>query len=77
MEQIYQWFEYRKSNWRTFSLYLEIVVKGGWLERTRARNRNIQYLKLSITHTKACCNLLWYGLKPALLTSHTIVDPLI
>ena len=32
MEQIYQWFEYRKSNWWSFSLYLiKLLLKmAGW-----------------------------------------------
>ena len=55
-------------------VYYKIVVEDGWLERTRATNQTILHLKLSITHTKACCNLFWYGLKPALLTCHTLVD---
>ena len=35
MEQIYQWFEYRKSNWWSFSLYLiKLLLKmGGWKEQ--------------------------------------------
>ena len=35
MEQIYQWFEYRKSSWWSFSLYLiKLLLKMvGWKEQ--------------------------------------------
>ena len=50
----------------------------GWKEQEPATELSIKRLKLSIAHYfKACCNLFWYVLKPALLISHTLVDPLI
>ena len=35
MEQMYQWFEYRKSNWWSFSLYLIKLLSKmvGWKEQ--------------------------------------------
>ena len=61
MEQIYHWFEYRKNNWWSFLWHL---------------------IKLSLKmvgwkEQEPDCNLFWYELKPALLISHTLVDPLI
>ena len=39
---------------------------------------SVKHLKLSIAHYfKACCKLFWYGQKPVLLISHTLVDHLI
>ena len=35
--------------------------KNDWRERTIVRNRTIKHLKFSVAHTKACCNLSWYG----------------
>ena len=50
----------------------------GWKEQEPEAELSVKQLKLSITHYyKACCNLSWYGLKPALLISHTLVDHLI
>ena len=80
MEQIYQWFEYRKKSCWSFSLYLiKLSLKIiGWKEQEPETELSIKDLKLSIAHYfEACCNLFWYGLKPALLISHTLVDPLI
>ena len=39
----------------------------GWKEQELETELSIKHLKLSIAHFKACCNLFWYGLKPALL----------
>ena len=39
MEQIYQWFEYRKKLAGPFRLSYKTVVKDDCLERTRARSR--------------------------------------
>ena len=76
MEQIYQWFEYRKSNWWSFLLYLIKLLMVGWKEQEPetelSSTSNFQSPIL-----KARCNLFWHGLKPVLLTSHTLVDPLI
>ena len=77
-EEIYQWFEYRKKTCWSFSLYLiKLSLKMiGWKEQEPETELSIKHLKLSIAHDfKACCNLFWYGLKPALLISHTSVDP--
>ena len=50
----------------------------GWKEQEPEAALSVKHLKLSIAHYfKACCNLFWYGLKPALLISYTLVDPLI
>ena len=50
----------------------------GWKEQEPEAELSAKHLKLSIAHYfKACCNLFWYGLKPALLISHTLVDHLI
>ena len=39
----------------------------GWKEREPKTELSIKHRKLSITHYfKACCNLFWCGLKPAL-----------
>ena len=78
MKQIYQWFEYRKGNWWSFSLYLiKLLLKMvGWKEQkpgtelSSTPNFQSRILKLVATFFS-------YGLKPALLTSHTLVDPLI
>ena len=40
-----------------FVVSYKSVVKDCWLERKLARNRTILHLKLSISHTKTCCNL--------------------
>ena len=75
-KQIYQWFEYRKKTCGSFSLYLiSLSLKMiGW----KAQELSIKHLKVSIAHYfKTGCNFFWYGLKPALLISHTSVDPLI
>ena len=58
----------------TNGLTLKII---GWKEQEPETELSIKHLKLSIAHFKACCNLFWYELKPALLISHTLVDPLI
>ena len=73
MEQINQWFV------GPFRFSYKTVVKDDCLEGTRARSRIIRkHPNLSIAHYfKTCCNLFWYGLKPALLISHTLVDHLI
>ena len=39
----------------------------GLKEREPETELSIKNLKLSIAHFKTCCNLFWYGLKPALL----------
>ena len=76
MEQIYQWFEYRKSNWRSFLLYLiKLLLKMvGWKEQEPETElpstSNFQSPLLKLVAT-----FFWYGLKPALLTSYTLVDP--
>ena len=50
----------------------------GWKEQEPEAELSVKHLKLSIAHYfEACCNLFWYGLKPALLISHTLVDHLI
>ena len=79
MEQIYQWLEYRKKACWSYSFILQIVVKDDWLEEQEPEAElSVKHLKLSIAHYfKACCNLFWYGLKPALLISQTFVDHLI
>ena len=49
-----------------------------WKEQEPEAELSVKHLKLSIAHYfKACCNLFWYGLKPGLLISHTLVDHLI
>ena len=49
-----------------------------WKEQEPEAELSVKHLKLSIAHYfKACCNLFWYGLKPVLLISHTLVDHLI
>ena len=79
MEQIYQWFQYRKKTCWSFSLCLiKLSLKViGWKEEESETELSIKPLKLSITHFKACCNLFRNGLKPALLISYTLVDLLI
>ena len=79
MEQIYQWFEYRRKLVSLFCLSCKTVVKDDWLEEQEPEAElSVKHLKLSIArYFKACCNLFWYGLKPALLISHTSVDHLI
>ena len=48
-----------------------------WKEQEPEAELSVKHLKLSIAHYfKACCNLFWYGLKPVLLISHTLVDHL-
>ena len=70
MEQIYQWFEYRKKTGWSFSFISK--------EQGPEAELSVKHLKLSIAHYfKACCNLFWYGLKQVLLISHTLVDHLI
>ena len=50
----------------------------GWKEQEPETKLSMKHLKLSIAHYyKACCNPFWYGLKPALLVSDTLADPLI
>ena len=50
----------------------------GWKEQEPEAELSVKHLKLSIAHYfEACCNRFWYGLKPALLISHTLVDHLI
>ena len=44
----------------------KIIMKDDSLERTRPRNRTVY-------HTPQAFN--WYGLKLALIISHTLVDP--
>ena len=63
MEQIYQWFEYRKNNWWPFSLYLiKLSLKMiGWKEQEPETELSIKHLKLSVAHTKDYCNLLCMG----------------
>ena len=47
----------------------------GWKEQEPEAELSVKHLKLSIAHYfKACCNLVWHGLKPALLISHTLDD---
>ena len=80
MEQIYQWFKYRKKTCWSFSLNLiKLLLKMiGWTEQEPESELSIKHLKLLIVHFfKACCNLFWFGLKAALLISHILVDPLI
>ena len=49
----------------------------GWKEQEQEAELSVKHLKLSIAHYfKACCNLFWYGLKPALLISHAFVEHL-
>ena len=47
-----QWFEYRKNNWWSFSLYLiKLSLKMiGWKEQEPETELSIKHLKLSITH---------------------------
>ena len=48
-----------------------------WKEQEPEAELSVKHLKLSIAHYfKACCNLFWYGLKPVLLISHTLVNHL-
>ena len=49
----------------------------GWKEQEHETELSIKHVKPSIAHAKACCNLYWYGLKPALLVFYTLADPLI
>ena len=50
----------------------------GWKEQEPEAELSVKHLKLSIAHYfQACYNLFWYGLKPALLVSHTFVAHLI
>ena len=50
----------------------------GLKEQEPEAELSVKHLKLLITHYfKACSNLFWYGLKPALLISHALVDHLI
>ena len=71
MEQIYQWFEYRKKTCWSFHLSYKTVVKDDWKEQEPEA-------ELSIAHYfKACYNLFWYRLKPSLLISYTLVTHLI
>ena len=79
MEQVYQWFDHRQKTCWSFSLYLiKLSLKRvGWKEQEPETELSIKHPKLSIAHFKACCNLFWYGLKPALLIPHTLVDPFI
>ena len=68
-----------KVNWWSFSLYLMKLLSKmvGWKEQepetelSSTSNFQSPILKL------AAITFFWYGLKPALLTSHTLVDPLI
>ena len=47
----------------------------GWKEQEPETKLSIKHLELSVSHYfKACCNLFWYGLKPALLISQTLVN---
>ena len=71
--------EYRKNKWWSFSLCLiKLSLKIiGWKEQEPETELSSKHLKLSIAYTKACCNLSRDGLKPALLISHTLVNPLI
>ena len=80
MEQIYQWFEYRKKTCWSFPLYLiKLSLKMiGWKEQEIETELSVKHLKFSIVYYfKASCNLFWYELKPTLLISHTFVDHLI
>ena len=56
MEQIYQWFEYRKKTCWSFSLYLiELSLNMiGWKEQEPETELSVKHIKLSIAH---CCNL--------------------
>ena len=68
MEQIYLWFE-QNENMLVLSVYLtKLSLKMiGWKEQEPEAELSVKHLKLSIAHySKACCNLFWYGLKPAL-----------
>ena len=48
-----------------------------WKEQEPEVELSVKHLKLSIAHYfKACSNLFWYGLKPVLLISHTLVNHL-
>ena len=77
MEQIYQWFEYRKLV-GPFRLSYKTVVKDDWKEQEPEAELSVKHLKLSIAHYfKTCYNLFWYRLKPALLISCTLVAHLI
>ena len=50
----------------------------GWKEQELEAELSVKHLKLSIAHYfKACYNVFWYGLKPALLIPHTLVAHLI
>ena len=50
----------------------------GWKEQEPEAELSVKHPKLSIAHYfKACCNPFWYGLKPVLLISHTLVDHLV
>ena len=77
MEQIYQWFEYRKLV-GPFRLSYKTVVKDDWKEQEPEAELSVKHLKLSIAHYfKTCYNLFWYRLKLALLISCTLVAHLI
>ena len=60
IEQIYQWFEYRKKTCWSFSLYLiKLSLKMiGWKEQEAETELHMKHLKLSVAHFKACCNFL-------------------
>ena len=48
-----------------------------WKEQEPEAELSVKHLELSNAHYfKSCCNLFWYGLKPVLLISHTLVDHL-
>ena len=47
----------------------------GWKEQEQETDLSTKHLKLSVAYIKARYNLYWYGLKPALSISHTLVDP--
>ena len=76
MEQIYQWFEYRKKICWSFLLYLiKLSLKMiGWTEQEPETELSINFQSPIL---KRVATFFWHGLKPALLISHTLVDSLI
>ena len=50
MEQIYQWFEYRKKLVGPFRLSYKTVVKDDWKEQEPEAELSVKHLKLSIAH---------------------------
>ena len=64
MEEIYQWFEYRKKTYWSFSFILQklSLKRIVWKEQEPEAELSVKLLKLSIAHYfKACRNLFGMG----------------